>query len=212
MDDDSPFSMTEIDGLRYTFIINNDKEDASLVYETVNFLVKTGMPEMFLCSVLIRTKTGELHAYLDRHDSTSKRNKLIPLYEHIENVDPEHQTIYFLFLTAGARISWGSFDCLHRAAAAQPDAAIISAVLRLQAGRIRIPKQTHIAFNPWSYIKTFMLLRNSEIVSVDAFFKEAVLIKGRTAVEATQGGLDKINIGSAGYRGHFICVLSAQLV
>lgn len=206
---------SEISSLNDICIIITRASDSNLIDETVNFLVRTGIPKLALREILIRNGVGEIFFYRTESNPELTDCDAVSAVGTQEDHPLQKQPLYFLFITAGAKISWGSIDCLHRAAVATPDAAVISAVFRNVNGRIVLPKQRRSISSFWTVLKRYFSLQNLEVIQVTGFFQEALLMKSNAVdIMSRQTGLSGVDFpfSLVNGSGHFVCVLSAQLI
>ena len=151
--------------------------DAVLLGETINFLKKTGMPSAAFGAIIVRNANNEYYQYGNAIDQVSNNKYVYKFWNVLRDIPNFSRGSYSLFLISGAKISWGSVECLYRAAQEKPDASFISAVFRGRTGRVVFPNGARTTKSILHYCKSWFFPKKLNFVSSFGYYKEAVLIR-----------------------------------
>lgn len=212
--DDLVLLNNKADNLSIFSIIIVCSRESILVQETVNFLIKTGMPIATCRSIIVRNSNNEYEYYTDTISKDLDPN-FVNNWKCLHDIPHFSETSYSLFLTSGAKISWGSVGCLCRTAQDRPEASVISAVFRSRTGRVVMPNRSRSIYAVLGYFKSWFVGKNLDFISVNNFFKDAFLIRNETLlmsydlISNNNYGLPFLAIRGV---GKILCVPSAQLI
>ncbi len=199
---------------RFNIVIGCSR-DAALLEETINFLRRTGMPPDAYESIIIRSLNNEYYQYFDALDKDFDFKYVYNRWNSLQDIPNFSRASYSLFLTSGAKISWGSVECLYRAAQEKPDASFISAVFRGRTGRVVFPNESRTINGLLQYCKSWFLPKNFSFISSLTFFKEAVLIRNNIldmSYNQFQNKYHNLPLIEAKHACIIICVPAAQLI